>query len=265
MNKNEYEIIEVLKTLKNDYGVYEIKAEFEAEGSRMEEMMRLKDVTTKLDLPIILKIGGVEAVTDIYNALSLGVKGIIAPMAETPFAVQKFLNTIKNFVPEDNAEDIDFAINVETETAIENLDAILSLPDLNLLSGVTIGRVDLLGSMGADRSQVNSIKIRDLCQSVFERCLNKGLNCGLGGAISTDSIEFIKHMSSNNLIEKYETRKVVYKATQDSNFNYENALLKGVEFELLWLKSKQRYYSRIKHEDAVRIPMLEKRLASAKK
>ena len=104
-----------------------------------------------------------------------------------------------------------------------------------------------------------------MCQSVFERCLKRGLKCGLGGAISTDSIEFIKYMSANDLIEKYETRKVVYKVTQDSKFNYEKALIKGVEFELLWLKSKQRYYSRIKHEDAVRIPMLEKRLASAKK
>ena len=264
MNTIEKEMIEVLKILKDEYGVYEIKAEFEAEGSRMEEMMRLKDVTTKLDLPIILKIGGVEAVTDIYTSLSLGVRGIIAPMAETSFAVQKFLNTIKNFVPEDNAEDIEFAINIETETTIENLDAILSLPDLNLLSGVTIGRVDLLGSMGADRSQVNSLKIRDMCQSVFERCLNKGLNCGLGGAISTDSIEFIKHMCTNGLIEKYETRKVVYRTTQDTKFDYESALLKGVEFELLWLKSKQRYYSRIKHEDAARIPLLEKRLAATK-
>ena len=264
MNKIEREMIEVLKSLKNEYGVYEIKAEFEAEGSRMEEMMRLKDITTKLDLPIILKIGGVEAVTDIYNALSLGVKGIIAPMAETPFAVQKFLNTIKNFVPEDNAEDIEFAINIETQTAVERLDEILELDDINLLSGITIGRVDLLGSMGADRSQVNSIKIRDLCQSVFEKCLNKGLKCGLGGAISTDSIEFIKHLSANELIEKYETRKVVYKATQDTKFDYENALLKGVEFELLWLKSKQRFYSRIKQEDANRIPMLEKRLSFSK-
>jgi len=257
-------MIEVLKSLKNEYGVYEIKAEFEAEGSRMEEMMRLKDITTKLDLPIILKIGGVEALTDIYNALSLGVKGIIAPMAETPFAVQKFLNTIKNFVPEDNAEDIEFAINIETQTTVERLDEILELDDINLLSGITIGRVDLLGSMGADRSQVNSIKIRDLCQSVFEKCLNKCLMCGLGGAISTDSIEFIKHLSSNELIEKYETRKVVYKATQETSFDYEKALLKGVEFELLWLKSKQRYYSRIKYEDANRIPMLEKRLSNAK-
>lgn len=263
MNKEEYKILDVLKCLRDEYGVYEIKAEFEAEGSRLEEMMRLKDITSSLGLPIILKIGGVEAVTDIYNALSIGVKGIIAPMAETPFAVQKFLNTIKNFVPEDNAEDIDFAINIETETAIKNLDQILALPDLALLSGVTIGRVDLLGSMGADRSSVNSDPIKEMCQSVFERCNLKGLKCGLGGAISTDSIDFIKHMSMESLIEKYETRKVVYKSTTDQEFKYEKALLKGVEFEFLWLKSKQRYYSRIKHEDANRIPMLEKRLAAA--
>ena len=82
MNTLEYEMLEVLKSLKEDYGVFEIKAEYENEGSRQTELMRLKDLTEKLDLPIILKIGGVEAVTDIYNALTLGAKGIIAPMAK---------------------------------------------------------------------------------------------------------------------------------------------------------------------------------------
>ena len=72
--------------------------------------MRLKDVTEKVNLPIILKIGGVEAVTDIYNALAIGVKGIIA-MAETAFVVSKFLDAIKIFIPEDNRNDIEFAIN----------------------------------------------------------------------------------------------------------------------------------------------------------
>ena len=59
--------------------------------------MRLKDVTSFVGLPIIIKIGGVEAVTDIYEALSLGVGGIIAPMSETAFSTSKFLDAIDTF------------------------------------------------------------------------------------------------------------------------------------------------------------------------
>ncbi len=53
MNRQEFEMIELLKKLKNEYGVIEIKAEFEAEGSRIEELMRLKDVSSYVNLPII--------------------------------------------------------------------------------------------------------------------------------------------------------------------------------------------------------------------
>ena len=56
MNILEYEMIELLKPLKEKDGVFEIKAEYENEGSRQDELMRLKDVADKLDLPIILKI-----------------------------------------------------------------------------------------------------------------------------------------------------------------------------------------------------------------
>lgn len=262
MNAIEKNIVDVLKCLKEEHGVFEIKAEFEAEGSRLEEMMRLKDVTSKLDLPIILKIGGVEAITDIYNALLIGVKGVIAPMAETPFAVSKFLNSIIEFVPEDNAEEIDFAINIETITAHQNLTQILSLPTIHKLYGITVGRVDLVGSMGGDRKMVNSDEILAICDDVFTQARAKGLACGLGGAISGESLSFIKHLADKKLIDKYETRKVVYDV--DAIYaNPEAGLMKGIEFELLWLKSKQRYYSRIKLEDQQRIDMLEKRLSKA--
>jgi len=260
MNSIELKIIDVLKCLKEEHGVFEIKAEFEAEGSRIEEMMRLKDVTSSVDLPIILKIGGVEAVTDIYNALTLGVKGVIAPMAETPFAVSKFIKTINEFVPPDNAENIDFAINIETVTAHKNIDDILSLQGMENLHGITIGRVDLVGSMGADRSEVNSNEVYEICEDVFTKAREKNLSCGLGGAISTDSLEFIKRLVDKKLIDKYETRKVVYQASAISS-NPISGLKKGLEFELLWLKSKQRYYSRIKQEDQQRIDMLERRFS----
>ena len=260
MNVIEVQMVEVLKELQDNYGVFEIKAEFEAEGSRIEEMMRLKDVTSKVNLPIILKIGGVEAITDIYNAISIGVKGVIAPMAETAFAVSKFLNAIETFVAEDNREDIDFAINIETITAFNNLESILNLPNISILQGLTIGRVDFVGSMGHDRSNVDSEEIYGYCSKIFTQARLHNLKTGLGGAISTGSIDFIKNLYADNLIDKFETRKVVFRA--DSILvNPEKAILKAVEFELLWLKSKRRYYHRIKSEDEHRIEMLEQRLA----
>ncbi|HBM16423.1 MAG TPA: citrate lyase beta subunit [Lentisphaeria bacterium] len=260
MNSIEKEMLSVLRELKEKYGVFEIKAEFEAEGSRMEELMRLKDVTSAAGLPIILKIGGVEAVTDIYNALSIGVKGIIAPMGETPFAISKFLGIIDKMVPKDNAEDIDFAFNMETITCYNNFDHILALPKINLLHGVTVGRVDLTGSLGLDRTSVESKEVFDICRDTFIKARKKVLKTGLGGAISTSSIDFIKKLNTEKLIDKFETRKVVFPA--ESASYGDKAILKSIEFELKWLVSKRRFYSGIKSEDEARIAMLEKRIAS---
>ena len=242
MNILEYEMLDLLKSLKEEYGVFEIKAEYENEGSRQTELMRLKDLTEKLNLPIIIKIGGVEAITDIYNALSLGVKGIIAPMAETAFAASKFLDAIDTFVPEDNRKDIEFAINIETITAYNNLDEILALKKINLLTSLTVGRVDFGASLNKDRKFSNSEEMYNYCSDIFKKAKIKNLKTTLGGAISSESKEFIEKLVENNLIEKYETRKLVYKKSAVSNI--EKGLNAGVNFELMWLKSKRRYYHR---------------------
>jgi len=260
MNVLEYQMVDILKELKNDFGVFEIKAEFEAEGSRMEELMRLKDITTFVGLPMILKIGGVEAVTDVYNALSIGVKGMIAPMVETPFALTKFINLINNMIAEDNARDIEFAFNVETITACNNLDQMFTSCDVSRLSGVTIGRVDLVGSMGLDRNAINaSHEVYNLCETVLKKVKDKKLRSGLGGGISKEALSFIAKLTDKKLLDKFETRKVVFPA-QAHTHGYP-AIRKALEFELLWLKSKRRYYSRVKVEDESRIKMLEERLA----
>ena len=258
MNVLEYEMIEKLKRMKDSFGVVEIKAEYENEGSRQEELMRLKDVTSKADIPIIIKIGGVEAVTDIYNAITLGVKGIVAPMAETRFAVEKFLHAIKTFVPKDNADDIEFAVNIETITAYNNLDDILETSLLDHLDSITIGRVDFTGSLGKDRTFVDTDAMLNYCKDIFSAARSKNLKCALGGAVSPQSEIFINTLVQEKLIDKYETRKIVYRAESISNF--QEGIMAGIEFELLWLKSKRRYYHRIKSEDEKRIEMLEKRL-----
>jgi len=259
MNKTEYEMIEILKVLKYDYNVSEIKAEFENEGTRLGELMKLKDITSKVDLPIIIKIGGVEAVTDMYYALNLGVKGIVAPMGETAFAISKFINAIKKFITEEDANDIEFAINIETITAYHNFSEILSINDINILTSITIGRVDFTSSLGKDRNYVNSDEMLNYCIEIFEKCKKYKFKCCLGGAISPNSVPFINKLIALNLLDKFETRKVVYHKDAASK-DIKKGILKGIEFELLWLKNKREYYQSIKKEDEKRITMLEKRL-----
>ncbi|HNX91850.1 MAG TPA: aldolase/citrate lyase family protein [Candidatus Omnitrophota bacterium] len=258
MNVLEYQMIEILKKLKNEFGVVKIKAEYENEGSREVELMRLKDVADAVGLPVIIKIGGVEAVTNIYSALSVGAKGIIAPMAETAFAVNKFLDAINTFIPEDNQKDVDFTVNIETITAYHNIDSILSLKNIALLNSITVGRVDFTASLGGDRSFVDSDDMLKYCTEIFEKAKKKGLDTTLGGAISGNSVPFIKNLISKELLDRYETRKIVYE--ENAIKNAEEGLFLGIEFELLWLKSKRRYYHRVRDEDEKRIAMLEQRV-----
>jgi hypothetical protein len=80
----------------------------------------------------------------------------------------------------------------------------------------------------------------------------------MGGGISLEAFPIINEFNEAKLIDKYETRKVVFPAT--SVLYGEKSILKAVEFELLWLQSKRRYYSGIKKEDEKRIEMIEQRL-----
>jgi hypothetical protein len=259
MNILELEMIEILKKLQEEYGVTAIKAEFEAEGSRMEEMMRLKDVTSSVNLPIILKIGGAEAVTDIYNGIILGVSGLVAPMVETSYAVSKYLNVIDTLIQPDNRKDIRFAINIETITAVNNIQDIMNLKNLNLLDSITFGRSDFVQSMGLKKEEVNNDIVYDYVKKVALYTKKHNLEFTMGGNITKDSIKFIHKLYQSNLIDRYETRKVVFESSSIEN-NPQNGIELALQFELLWLKSKRRFYSKIKEEDEQRIVDLSKRL-----
>ena len=261
MNELEYKMIDVLKYLRDECGCVQIKAEFEAEGARMSELMRLKDITSGLGLPIVMKIGGVESVTDVYNCLQIGVASIVAPMVETPYALHKYAHMIAHMIAPDNAADIDFFFNMETITGYRNFSAMMAATeDLEYVDGVTIGRVDLAGSLALDRAAVDSEEFFGICRDTFRMAREKGLKCGLGGAISERSVEFIRRLSAEGLIDKFETRKVVFSA--DAVEHGPRIFHAALDFELQWLKSKRRFYSGVRREDEARIAMLESRLSA---
>src|SRR5574344_1928805 len=123
MNNLEKKMVTTLQDLKENHHVVGIKAEFEAEGTRMEEALRLKEIITKAGLDLTIKIGGCEAVKDMFEAKTIGCCGIVGPMIETTYAMKKYVKTIIFVVSPDEAADMKVFINVETLTGFENLDS----------------------------------------------------------------------------------------------------------------------------------------------
>ena len=99
MNALEKKMVALLTEMRESHNVVGVKAEFEAEGTRLEEAMRLKEVSLKAGLGLTLKIGGCEAIKDMFEAASLGTEHLVAPMVETPYALKKYLQAVKLVVP----------------------------------------------------------------------------------------------------------------------------------------------------------------------
>jgi 4-hydroxy-2-oxoheptanedioate aldolase len=260
VNKLETQMVQILKQLKSDYGVVGLKAEFEAEASRMEELMRLKEICTSCDLGLLIKIGGAEDISHMFDALNLGMMAMNAPMIETPFAASKFFKSVKKYIPAEDLEGMEISINIETFTAQQNLDGILNHKDAKVLTAITVGRVDMTDSLGLTREEINSPRLYQICEEIFSKARKKGLKTGLGGGISTDAIDFIKRLGKQGLIDKYETRKIIFTNMDADPQTMAEGVLKAVEFETLWLENKRNYHLRIGSEDDTRIEMLRKRL-----
>ena len=90
----EAHLYEQLCKLHTEYNLEGVKAEFEAEGSSFRDLVRLRRLTLKAGVKLFLKIGGVEAIRDIRDAMEIGVDVIIAPMVESRFGAKKFYDSI---------------------------------------------------------------------------------------------------------------------------------------------------------------------------
>lgn len=260
MNLQEIKMMDLLRDLKENHHVVGIKTEFEAEGTRLEEALRLKEILTKAGLDLTIKIGGCEALKDMYDARSIGVNRIVAPIIETPYALQKFLACAQKAFPSVEGNKVDFLINIETKTAVENFDEMLLLPTIQELTGIVIGRVDLVGSLGLPRDSVDSEQIANICKQLLDKAkLVRPLECVIGGGVNLETLPFFDQLATNKL-EKFETRKVIFDAQQLlTATDRTNALAKAVQFELLWLKNKRHFYEIIYKEDESRIEFLQSR------
>jgi len=261
LNHEERKMVDILSRGRESFGVVSVKAEFEAEGTRLDELLRLVDIARAAGLSLTVKIGGCEAIRDLLEAKQIGVRYIVAPMVESTYAVSKYTQAKNLVFTEDEQIDTDFLFNMETISSFNCRETLFQeITKSRGVDGVVFGRVDFVGSMGWERTAINSQETTNYIKAVAMLCKAHAKQLVMGGGVSIESIEALREVHSIHL-DRFETRKVVFDAAIALSSNIEKGLLDAVEFELLWLLNKRNYYASIAEEDKKRIEMLESRWA----
>jgi 4-hydroxy-2-oxoheptanedioate aldolase len=242
----------ILKQLK-EMGCSGIKVSFEDEGALHNEIISMRNLTSRVGLELSIKIGGCEAKRDIVDCIDLNSETIVAPMIESKFALNKFFKSLDTYKYEGKK-----GFNLETKGAYDNLDELSEL--FGELDFVTFGRVDFVGSLDKDRDYVDSNEVFEMVRTVFKRAHEKGTKCYLGGAISINSKEFITKLVKEELLDKFETRYIIYDTKKVDINNFEKLIYWGNVFEVEWLKFVQKRYSMHANKDIKRIAMIEDRI-----
>jgi len=246
-------LIEVLEKLKS-MGCSGVKISFEDEGALYNEIITMRTLTSKVGVELSIKIGGCEAKRDIVDCIDLDTDTIVAPMVESKFSLNKFFKSL-NAYNYNNKK----GFNLETKLAYDNLGELSEL--FCNLDFVTFGRVDFVGSLDKDRGFVDSTEVFEMVRTVFMKAHEKGTKCYLGGAISINSREFIKKLVDEGLLDKFETRYIIYDVTKIDMKDFDELIYLGNVFEVEWLKFIQKRYSMHANKDIKRIEMIEDRIS----
>jgi hypothetical protein len=246
-------LVNCLHKLK-EIGCTGIKISFEDEGALLNEMISMRYLTSSVGVELSVKIGGSESKRDIVDCTDINCNSIVAPMVESSFSLKKFLNSLKqyNYCGKKG-------FNLETIISYNNLDELSN--DFKHIDFVTVGRVDFVGSLGKDRSYVNSEEIYNIVTNVFKKARENNIKCFLGGAITIESKDFIKNLIDNHLLDKFETRYVIFDTTKININDLEKLIYYANVFEVEWLKYVSSKYMLYANKDSSRIKMIEERIS----
>lgn len=242
----------VLHKLKDDYAASSLKLSTEDAAMSFEQIRFWVSVCSGI-MPVVVKIGGPNARNDIKQLMAAKVDGLIAPMIESPFGLQNFMEALKDYTTPMQFEGLDKHINIETVTAMENLEKILDSDHATSLDEVTIGCHDLSRSMNRP---VGHPEVLDSVKQAIAVIRRKGFTASVGGGISPAGIDtLIEDVQP----QKFNTRIVTFDV--HSSRSYRTAVKEAIEFEILMLNNDSRMGFISVEEEKFRIKQLKKRLS----
>jgi len=256
MNILEKKMVGLLKTLRETYGVTAVKINFEADGIRLNEILRMKEIVIHAGVGLTVKIGGCEALTDLRLSKMYGVNSIMGPMIESKFALEKYLTMVSGEYTPDELADMRLLINIETLDGFEKFDQMLNASNIEMLGGIVLGRRDFAAALNIE--DVNDPKVLSLAQTLFTKAKQRSLLCIVGGGMTAKSIPFLKQLKG--LIGGFETGKVVFADYDKAEPNMEKGIPMALNFEYHWYELKQHYYGSIYKEDVEKMKKLSSML-----
>lgn len=198
------------------------------------EAVRLRRITGKAEVDLYLKIGGVEAMSDITNSVEIGVDGLIAPMVESKFGAHKFYESYARVYKDHR---IHLSLNIETKNAVDQIDEIIEFSN-GKFDNITIGRSDLSGSYFDEGVFPDSDFVMGAIRKIGAKLESTSLSLTVGGDISAKTIEILKgDRDLTDKILRLETRKVIL-PTKDF-LSKDNAIREAMKFEQIYIRSKR--------------------------
>ncbi len=178
-----------LQDLKDKLSLQALKSGTEIEHMNFEELDLLRQLSLGI-VPLYVKIGGAEARNDIQTLAQIKVDGLIAPMIESVYALEKFIQSLRDVLAENEYQKMKKGINIETITALENLEKIMSHEYIKELNQLTAARADLSASLGATVS-ANDPQVFQYCKEIVQSARVRGLETSVGGKIEGHTVQRI--------------------------------------------------------------------------
>jgi hypothetical protein len=215
-----------LKLLKEYYSLAGLKAGTEVESMTFAEIFEMRKVSENI-VPLTVKIGGPEARNDIEYMLSIGVDKILAPMIESVYGLKNFVATMKEL---DRNKKASLAVNIETITAFNNFEIMVTSPYFIPIEQVTVGRTDLSSSMDLD---ADDAKICEITKQIINLAKVYGKKTSVGGKINHSNVVKIREVVKPDFIN---TRNVSIHGNSTN-------ISEDIRAALLWEKTFYQYLS----------------------
>ncbi len=244
--------VELLSRLVEEHGASALKLSTEDAAMGFDQIgfwaRRCKGL-----MPVVVKIGGPNARNDIRELVSRGVDGLIAPMVESPYGLQNFIEALGEMLTPLEFNILGKHINIETITAAEQLDAILDSPWAGQLDEITIGCSDLSSSMGC---KVTDPEVNERVKACASKIRERGIGVSIGGGITPVNIDERLEMLAPS---HFNTRVVTFANKPAVSFSEAVRLALEFEIEMLALDHAEGFISG--EEEQSRTTELKKRLA----